>query len=47
MPKVAARVDREGDGVGVGWRGIVDVAVKSSAFRRLVLWLSDVSSIRG
>ena len=35
IPRVVARLDLELEGVGVGLRGIVEVAVKSSALRLL------------
>lgn len=47
IPSVAARLDLEVEGVGVVLLGIKEVAVESSAFLRLVVWLSDASSIRG
>ena len=47
IPRVAPRLERELDGVDVILRGIVEVAVESSAFLLLVFWLSDASSIRG
>ena len=47
IPRVAARLDLELDGVGVGLLGILEVAVKSSAFLLLEVWLADASSIRG
>lgn len=49
MLSVAILLTRELDGVGMGLLGMlgVEVAEKSSAFRRLVLWLSDTSSSLG
>jgi hypothetical protein len=47
IPNVAARLDLEVDGVGVVLLGIEEVAEKSSAFLRLVVWRSETSSIRG
>ena len=48
MPKVAIRCDLVcGGGVVLFGTLGVDVAVWSSAFLRLVVWLSDASSILG
>ena len=49
MLKVAIHSDCACDGVGVGFTGTsdVDVAVWSSVFRPLVVWLSDASLIVG